>query len=238
MAVHLPRSIHERMKWFNFLHTKWLFSEDQYHTQCIPIRSSKKSSSDQSLAVRRNMESHAVCGVCVASLPTTHHTSHFSLSGLAVQQSHGDDVSVAKAGVFRRLASLKCLIGFGINVGSISGIILDLAPRWCRPWMTRSVLVSRSCRAVSLTTHEVPSPPIWCQKMVTSFSISSSSPTTTVSSDSETRAQEDLCGIDSYPVTVSSEHVERNELGALLTKPTQNPKPKKMRMTTQNGETG
>ena len=43
----------------------------------------------------------------------------------------------------------------------------------------------------------------------TSSSSSSSSPTMTVSSDSETRAREDLCGIDSYPVTVSSEHVER-----------------------------
>ena len=45
----------------------------------------------------------------------------------------------------------------------------------------------------------------------TSSSSSSTSPTTTVSSDSETRAQEDLSGIDSYPVT----------------KPTQNPKPNK-----------
>ena len=35
----------------------------------------------------------------------------------------------------------------------------------------------------------------------------------TVSSDSETRAREDLCGIDSYPVSVSSEHVERKERG-------------------------
>ena len=38
----------------------------------------------------------------------------------------------------------------------------------------------------------------------TSSSSSSTSPTMTVSSDSETRAQEDLCGIDSFPVTVSS----------------------------------
>ena len=53
----------------------------------------------------------------------------------------------------------------------------------------------------------------------------STSPTTTVSSDSETRAREDLCGIDSYPVTVSSEHVERKERGDPLTKPTKNPKP-------------
>ena len=45
----------------------------------------------------------------------------------------------------------------------------------------------------------------------TSSSSSSTSPTTTVSSDSETRAREDLCGIDSYPVSVSSEHVERKE---------------------------
>ena len=55
----------------------------------------------------------------------------------------------------------------------------------------------------------------------------STSPTMTVSSDSETRAREDLCGIDSYPVTVSSKHVERKEQGDLLTKPTKNPKPNK-----------
>ena len=45
----------------------------------------------------------------------------------------------------------------------------------------------------------------------TSSSSPSTSPTTTVSSDSETRAQEDLSGIDSYPVNVSSERVERKE---------------------------
>ena len=61
----------------------------------------------------------------------------------------------------------------------------------------------------------------------TSSSSSSTSPTTTVSSDSETRAREDLCGIDSYPVSVSSEHVERKERGDPLTKPTKNPKPNK-----------
>ena len=45
----------------------------------------------------------------------------------------------------------------------------------------------------------------------TSSSNSSTSPTTTVSSDSETRAREDLCGIDSHPVPVSSPNVERIE---------------------------
>ena len=51
-----------------------------------------------------------------------------------------------------------------------------------------------------------------------------------VSSDSVIRrARGDLCGIDSYPVTVSSKHVERKERGDLLTKPTKNPKPKKKR---------
>ena len=49
----------------------------------------------------------------------------------------------------------------------------------------------------------------------------------TVSSDSETRAREDLCGIDSYPVSVSSKNVEGKEQGDLLTKPTKNPKPNK-----------
>ena len=61
----------------------------------------------------------------------------------------------------------------------------------------------------------------------TSSSSSSTSPTTTVSSDSETRAREDLSGIDSHPVSVSSEHVERKERGDPFTKPTKNPKPNK-----------
>ena len=38
----------------------------------------------------------------------------------------------------------------------------------------------------------------------------------TVSSNSGTRAREDLCGIDSYPAIVSSERVERQERGDLL----------------------
>ena len=63
----------------------------------------------------------------------------------------------------------------------------------------------------------------------TSSSSSSTSPSTIVSSDSETRTREDLCGIDSYPVSVSSEHVERKELGDPLTKPTKNTKTKKRR---------
>ena len=42
----------------------------------------------------------------------------------------------------------------------------------------------------------------------TSSSCSSTLPTTTVSSDSETPEREDLSGIDSHPVPVSSSHVE------------------------------
>ena len=42
-------------------------------------------------------------------------------------------------------------------------------------------------------------------------SSSSTSPTTTVLSDSETGARKALSGIDSHPVSVSSEHVERKE---------------------------
>ena len=69
----------------------------------------------------------------------------------------------------------------------------------------------------------------------TSCSSSSTSPTTAVSSNSETRARGDLGGIDSYPAAVSSERVTRQarrdlcssgtpeEL--LLTKPTKSPKP-------------
>ena len=60
----------------------------------------------------------------------------------------------------------------------------------------------------------------------TSSSSSSSSPTTATSSDSETREREDLSGIDSYPVSVSSEDFERKERGDPLL-PTKNPKPNK-----------
>ena len=60
----------------------------------------------------------------------------------------------------------------------------------------------------------------------TSSSSLSTSPTTTVLSDSETREREDRSGIDSHPVPVSSSHVERIERGdPLLPKPTKNPKP-------------
>ena len=61
----------------------------------------------------------------------------------------------------------------------------------------------------------------------TSSSSSSTSPTTTVSSDSETRAREDLSGIDSHLASVSSSHVERKGRSDPLTKPTKNPKPNK-----------
>ena len=44
-----------------------------------------------------------------------------------------------------------------------------------------------------------------------------------MSSDSETRAREDLSGIDSHPAPVSSS--QRTERGDPLTKPTKNPKP-------------
>ena len=58
----------------------------------------------------------------------------------------------------------------------------------------------------------------------TSSSSPSTSPTTTVLSDSETREREDLSGIDSHPVPVSS--MLKIEWGdPLLPKPTQNPKP-------------
>ena len=47
-------------------------------------------------------------------------------------------------------------------------------------------------------------------------------------SDSETQEREDLRGIDSHQVPVSSSHVERIERGEpLLPKPTKNPKPNK-----------
>ena len=61
----------------------------------------------------------------------------------------------------------------------------------------------------------------------TSSSSSSTSTPRNVSSDSETRTREDLCGTDSSPVSVSSEHVERKERGDPLTKPTKCSKPHK-----------
>ena len=61
-----------------------------------------------------------------------------------------------------------------------------------------------------------------------SSSSSPTSPTMTVSSDSGIKARGDLCGTDSYPVTVSSKHVERKERRDLLTKPAKNPKPNKI----------
>ena len=76
-----------------------------------------------------------------------------------------------------------------------------------------------SSTSMTLSRQEIDHP--------TSSSSSSTSPTMTVSSDSEIRASEDMCGRDSYPVTVSSEHVERKERRDPLTKPTKNPKPNK-----------
>ena len=68
-----------------------------------------------------------------------------------------------------------------------------------------------------------------------------------MSSDSENRAREDPCGIDSYPAAVSSKHVERQERGdpcssktseeQLLSKPTRNPKPEKNENHDQERET-
>ena len=66
-----------------------------------------------------------------------------------------------------------------------------------------------------------------------SSSSSSTSPTTTVLSDSETRAREDLSGIDFHPVSVASEHVGRRERRDPFTKPTKNPKPNKNEITTE-----
>ena len=64
-----------------------------------------------------------------------------------------------------------------------------------------------------------------------SSSSSSTSPpmtSSTVSSESVARQERrDPCGIDPCPAAVSSKHVERQERGDLLTKPTKNPKPNK-----------
>ena len=84
-------------------------------------------------------------------------------------------------------------------------------------WSTSSASSFPSSTSMTLSRQEIDHP--------TSSSSSSTSPTTTVSSDSETRAREDLSGIDSYPASVSSKHVERKERRDLLTKPTKNSKP-------------
>ena len=60
----------------------------------------------------------------------------------------------------------------------------------------------------------------------TSSSSSSISPTTTVLSDSETWAREDLSGIDSHPVSVSSSRVERIERGVVVVQANQKSKTK------------
>ena len=71
----------------------------------------------------------------------------------------------------------------------------------------------------------------------TSSSSSSTSPTTMLS-ESETREREDLSGIDSHPVPVSSSNVEEMiERGdPLLPKPTKNPKPNKDETTIERGD--
>ena len=61
-----------------------------------------------------------------------------------------------------------------------------------------------SSTSMTLSREEIDHP--------TSSSSSSTSPTTTVSSDSETEAREDLCGIDSYPVSVSSENENHEQV--------------------------
>ena len=72
----------------------------------------------------------------------------------------------------------------------------------------------------------------------TSSSSSPTSPTTTVLSDSETREREDLSGIESHPVPVSSSRVEEmiERRDPLLPKPTKNPKPNKDETTRKNGD--
>ena len=87
--------------------TKWLFFHDHCHTQCGQLHSLQRSSNCQSLAENRNRSSRAGCGVCVASRPTTHNTSHLFLLRLTVQKSHGDVASVPEACDLRRHASLK-----------------------------------------------------------------------------------------------------------------------------------
>ena len=83
-----------------------------------------------------------------------------------------------------------------------------------------------SSTSMTLSRQEIDHP--------TSSSSSSISPTTTVSSDRETRAREDLSGIDSHPASVSSSHVERERTGRPVDQANQNPKPNK----NENHETG
>ena len=74
--MNLSCSIHERRKWLTSRgHNGWSY-HDHDHTQKIQTHSSQTSSNGGSLAQRRNKESRAVNGDCVASRPTTHSTSH------------------------------------------------------------------------------------------------------------------------------------------------------------------
>ena len=79
---------------------------------------------------------------------------------------------------------------------------------------------SRFPSSTSMTPSKIDHP--------SSSSSSSTSPTMTVTSDSENRAKADMCETGSDPASVSSSHVERKERGDPLTKPTKNPKPKKI----------
>ena len=90
--------------------------------------------------------------------------------------------------------------------------------------VTRRTLSSSSSSNLPSSTSMTPSK----QELdhPTSSSSSSTSPTMTscsVSNDSETKAMENLNGMDSHPITVSYQNVERQERGDLFTKPTKNP---------------
>ena len=109
-------------------------------------------------------ECHAVCGVCVASRPTTHNTSRlFSLLRLMVQKSHGDDASVAEARVIRRHASLKKFASTstcGAKFWNLSQLTSHVVPIVNEAIGVSITGLPRGCRVVPPPTHGVPSPPI------------------------------------------------------------------------------
>ena len=80
------------------------------------------------------------------------------------------------------------------------------------PIVVPGLSTSSSSKLPSSTTMTLSMREIDHPTSSSSSSTSSTMTSSTVSSDSGTRARGDLCGIDSFPVPVSSKHVERKEL--------------------------
>ena len=119
------------------------------------------------------------------------------------QQSYRSESFAMKTDILTNGSTVK-------NHISINGIRIQCNTENFVPIVVPGLSASSTSRSHSSTSmtpsrQEIDHP--------TSSSSSSTSLTTTVSSDSETRAREDLSGIDSQPASVPSSHVERIERG-------------------------